>query len=383
MKKKGWLQALFALLILTLGLGISFHLISSRPKPKPKRKDRPVLVVKTLEVKPQAFTYTVETTGTVVVPRRTELSAEISGKIVYVSPKLLPGEIVFKDELLIKIDPTDYEAAVAKAEAELRQAERALIELLAEAERSIAEWKALRPESPPPPLVARKPQLAEARARVSAAKTVLKKARADLKRTEIRAPYQGRILEVHAEIGSYASPGRILAVLYSLSGIEIYAPVADHFLPYLVVPGLNAPVGAPGSPAEIFWEAGETVFRYPGRVIRASGAVEEKTKLLPLYLRVQKTPKAPTLLPETFVIVKLLGKRFPKAFVLPKEALHRSLGKTFVWVVKAEGRLERRLVKVLYEDEKQVVITEGLLGGEKVVVQRLRGAVSGMLVRER
>jgi len=383
MKKRGLLQALAAFLILAMGLGISYHLISSRPKPPAKRREKPVLVVKTVEVKPQAFTYTVETTGTVVAPRQIELSAEVSGKIIYVSPKLLPGEVVLEDEVLIKIDPTDYEAAVARAEAELKQAERVLAELSAEAERSVAEWRALHPESPPPPLVAKKPQLAEARAEVSAARAALKKARTDLKRTEIRAPYKARVLEVHAEVGNYASPGRILAVLYPLSGLEIYAPVADHFLPYLTVPGLNAPAKAPGSPAEIFWEAGEAVFRYPGRIIRAAGAVEEKTRLLPLYLRAQESSQTPPLLPGVFVTVRILGRSFPEVFILPKEALNRNLGKTFVWVVNSEERLERRPVKVLYEDEKRVVVTEGLLAGEKVVAQRLRGAVSGMLVRER
>ncbi|OAQ21138.1 efflux RND transporter periplasmic adaptor subunit [Thermosulfurimonas dismutans] len=383
MKKRGLLQALAASLILAMGLGISYHLISSRPKPPAKRREKPVLVVKTVEVKPQAFTYTVETTGTVVAPRQIELSAEVSGKIIYVSPKLLPGEVVLEDEVLIKIDPTDYEAAVVRAEAELKQAERVLAELSAEAERSVAEWRALHPESPPPPLVAKKPQLAEARAAVSAARAALKKARTDLKRTEIRAPYKARVLEVHAEVGSYASPGRILAVLYPLSGLEIYAPVADHFLPYIAVPGLNAPAKAPGSPAEIFWEAGEAVFRYPGRIIRAAGAVEEKTRLLPLYLRAKESSQTPPLLPGVFVTVRILGRSFPEVFILPKEALNRDLGETFVWVVNSEERLERRPVKVLYEDEKRVVVTEGLSAGEKVVAQRLRGAVSGMLVRER
>ncbi len=380
MKRRLW-QALAVLLVLGLGAAFSLYLVLSKPRPRPIQRPRAALVVRTVVVKPQRYTYTVETTGTVVTPRQTELASEVAGKILEVSPRLLPGEVVRKGELLVRIDPTDYRAAVARAEAELREAERVLAELSAEAERSVAEWQALHPATPPPPLVAREPELSAARARVLAARAALRKARADLRRTEIRAPYRARILEVHVETGSYASPGKVLAVLYPLSGIEIYAPIADHFLPYLRVPGLNVPQKAPGSRAEVLWELGRRVLRYRARVVRAGGAVEEKTRLLPLYLRLEEEPEESPLLPGTFVTVRLFGPDFPRAFVLPREALHRFRGRPFLWIVNSRGKLEKREVILLKEDEKAIVVLSGLEEGERVVVQRLPGAVEGLPVR--
>ncbi len=380
MRSRFW-QALAVLSVLTLGVGLSLYLVLSKPRPRAVKRPRAALVVRTVVVKPQRYTYTVETTGTVVAPRRTELASEVAGKILEVSPKLLPGEVVRKGELLVRIDPTDYRAAVARAEAELKEAERVLAELSAEAERSVAEWRALHPATPPPPLVAREPELSAARARVLAARAALRKARADLRRTEIRAPYRARVLEVQVEAGSYASPGKVLAVLYPLSGIEVYAPIADHFLPYLRVPGLNAPQRALGSRAEVLWEAGQKIFRYRARVVRAAGAVEEKTRLLPLYLRLEENPGKSSLLPGTFVTVKIFGPTFARAFVLPREALHRVRGRPFLWIVTSQGKLQRREITLLKEDEKAIVVLSGLKDGERVVVQRLPGAVDGMSVR--
>ncbi|WP_297057270.1 efflux RND transporter periplasmic adaptor subunit [Thermosulfurimonas sp.] len=378
-----WLEVVLSLLVLSAGFLMARHLILSRPRPPAREKKRPVLVVKTLRVTPRPFVYRVETTGTVVAPRRLELASEVAGKVIWVSPRLWPGVRVRKGELLVRIDPTDYRAALSRARARLREAERTLAELSAQARQSVAEWRVLHPGVPPPPLVAKKPELAAARAEVVAAREEVEKARADLARTRIRAPFAARVLEVRVEKGDYASPGRVLAVLYPLAGLEVYAPVADYFLPYLTVPGLNAPAGTPGSPVEVLWEAGPEVFRYHGRVLRVGGEVEEKTRLLPLYLRVQPDPGSPELLPGVFVRIRIYGKKYPRTFEIPPEALVRVLGQTFVWVVDRSGKLVKRPVRVLFQDEKRVVISAGLSAGEKVVAQRLPGALPGMLVRER
>ncbi|QJA05351.1 efflux RND transporter periplasmic adaptor subunit [Thermosulfurimonas marina] len=377
--KKVWRQALAALLVLILGIGLSWYLIHTRKRPPERPQRRPALVVRTMVAKPQPYTYTVETTGEVVASRVAELAAEVSGKVLWVSPRLLPGRVVRAGEILVRLDPTDYQAAVARAEAELREAERALAELSAEAQRARAEWESLHPQVPPPPLAVKEPELSAARARVSAARKNLQKARADLHRTEIRAPFAGRVLSVSVERGSYLVPGRAVATLYPLEGLEVYAPVADHFLPYLRVPGFNT--RGPGSRAAVLWEAGKKVYRYPAQIARLGGKVEEKTRLIPLYLRFTKPP-SPPLLPGVFVTIHLWGRTYPSAFRLPAVALHRSRGQTFVWVVE-KGRLSRRPVKVLQETEKEVVILGGLSGGEHVVIQRLLGALPGTLVTER
>lgn len=379
MKRKKWLQAWAALGVLILGVGLSFYLIHTRRRPPRRPQKRPALVVHTLIVRPSAYTYTVETTGEVVAPRVAEVAAEVSGKVLWVSPRLFPGKVVRDGELLAKIDPTDYQAAVARAEAELREAQRALAELSAEAQRARAEWQTLHPGIPPPPLAVKKPELSAARARVSSARAALRKAQKDLARTEIRAPFTGRVLSVSVERGDYLAPGRKVATLYPLHGLEIYALVADHFLPYLEIPGFNTQ-GA-GSPAELLWEAGKKIWRYPAQVVRLGGAVEKKTRLVPLYLRPSRPP-SPPLLPGVFLTVRLFGKTYPQAFLLPEVALHRRRGETFVWVVK-KGLLLKRPVRVLQENGKEAVIIEGLSPGEHVVAQRLLGALPGTRVRER
>ncbi len=375
--RKTFFQVFLSGLVLLLGLLGAHHLITSKKKPPSRLKKKAVLAVKVVIARSRPYTYTVETTGTVVAPRKAELSSEVPGRLVYMAPDLLPGNVVPKGTVLFRLDPTDYQAALLRAKAELAQAKRALAEIEAEAERSLLEWKRLKGKAPPPPLVIKKPQLLEARARVKAAEAAVEKAERDLERTVIQAPFTGRVLEVRAEVGSYASPGKTLARLYPLSGLEIYAPVADHFLPYLSVPGFNA---SSGSKAELIWEAGERFWRYQARVKRLGEEVDPKTRLVPLYLVLEDPSARPPLLPGVFLTVKISGKTYPRAFVLPRRVLHRLRGRPFVWVVRGE-RLERRWVKLLSESEKEVVIVKGLKESEEVVLGPLRGGVSGMRVR--
>ncbi len=371
------LQIIIAIFILVSGILVSVYIIRSKPKPPARRKEIPSFMVRTVVARPSNFTYTVETTGTVVSPRMAEIASEVPGRIVYVSPKLLPGEMVEKGELLICIDKTNYIERVERARLEVKKAERILEETLAEAERSRAEWRMVHPKKPPPPLVAKVPQVEEAKALLSYARATLKRALKDLERTEIRSPFKARVLKVSVEVGDYASPGKVLTVVYPLSGLEILSYTEDLFLPYIKVPGFNS---VRGSPADVFWEMGKKRYLYHGKVVRAGGKIDEKTRLFPLYIKAE-SKENPPLLPGAFVSVNIKGRTFKSVFVLPRESLHRTLGKAFVWLVKG-GRLIKRDVNVIYEGEEKVVV-EGLRDGDVVVAQRLRGATPGTLVKVR
>ena len=372
------IQALLVIFILFLGGLLAFYLVHTKPKLKRRKPPRHVPLVKVIQVFPRDYQVEITEFGTVRPVRIGEIVPEVSGRIIYISPSLVAGGRFRQGEALVRLDPVDYETAVALAQGELSEAERHLAEVESEAESSIKEWRdILQNKTPPPPLVAREPQLAAARARVEAARAKLRKAKADLARTVIRAPFDGLVVEENVGLGQFVSPGVVLARVYETKAMEVAVPLDERELQWLEVPGFNA---SKGSVAKIF--LGERPAFWTGRIVRAAAKAEEKTRLLPVFVRVED-PLAtkPPLLPGLFVRVVFRGKSIPKAYVLPREALHRQ-GKGFrVFLVNRETRLEVRRVKVAYFSRTQAVLTEGLFPGAKVIVSRLAAPIEGMKVR--
>ena len=377
MSKRVWLQLLLVCLILSLGLGLSLYLLHTKPKlARHRPKPHPPLV-RVKKVFPEDYTVALEGFGT-VYPRRTgEIVPEVSGKLVYVSPKLVAGGSFRAGEVLVRIDPRDYEAALALARAELKDAARALTELEAQAEAAVKEWHQLEgEESPPPPLVAKVPELEAARARLEAARAKVKKAELDLSRTVIKAPFDGLVLEAQVELGQYVSPGMVLAKVYDASAVEVRVPLEPRYLPWLFIPGFNARVG---SKAQVFLRL-DRQYSWPGEVVRTAAKADEKTRLLEVFVRVPRPFESePPLLPGFFVRVTLKGRTLKKVFVLPRGAVHLEEGKWVVWLVKDE-RLRRREVTPLYFAKNEAVV-RGLVSGDLVVLSRLSGPVPGMRVR--
>ncbi len=370
------LQALIVVLILGAGVLGAFYIIHTKPKLKRYKPPRHIPLVEVLEVYPKDYPVKIREFGSVQPVRTGEVVPEVSGRIVYLSPHLVRGGRFHQGEVLVRLDPVDYETAVALAKGELYEAQKQLAEMESEAESSLKEWREiLQNKEPPPPLVARKPQLAAARARVEAARAKLRQAQVDLARTVIRAPFEGIVIEENVELGQFVNPGEVLAKVYKTEAVEVRVPLDLRELKWVYVPGFNS---SSSSEAEVFLE-GQSLWK--GRVRRAAAQMDEKTRLLPVFIRVEDPfDKLPPLLPGFFVQVEIKGKVIPKAYVLPREAVHHH-GEGFrVFLVNREARLEIRPIKVIYFSRTEAV-TKDLFPGARVIVSRLAAPVEGMQVR--
>ena len=380
MRKKTFFHLLLVLLLLSVGIGGALYLLHTKPKLK-KRKLRPhPPLVRVKEISPQSYRIKIEGFGTVYPLRTGQIVPEVAGRVLYVSPRLVAGGRFKKGELLLRIDPRDYEAALALAKAELEEARRQLAQIEAEAQAARTEWyEILRHKTPPSPLVLKEPQLEAAKARVLAAEAKVKKAALDLARTEIKAPFDGVVIEADVEVGQYVSLGMVLGKIYDASAVEVRVPLEAKFLPWLKIPGFNT--RGEGSRALVFVRLGEREENWPGRIVRAAAKADEKTRLLDLFVRV-KDPfrRHPSLLPGFFARVELWGQEYSGVFVLPRKALHLEEGRWIVWVVE-EGRLARREVEVLYFGREEALLRQGLKAGDQVVLSRLAGPFPGMKVR--
>jgi len=368
-------------LILFAGIGTTIFLISTKPPLKKKKRTVQAPVVRVVEVSAAPHRIVVRENGVARATRLVKLIPQVSGKVVFVSPSFTEGGEFKEGELLVAIDPQDYELALKLAEAEVKEAESRLAQLVAEAKISLAEWHTSAGKQVPPKLVAKEPQLKAAEARLAGAKANLERARLNLERTQIRAPFAGRVMEKSVDLGQYVAPGQPLGTIYATNAVDVVVHLPAEKLRWISVPGYNT--AKRGSPVKVKARlaGGEKVWQ--GRVLRLGGRIDERTRLVPVIVRV-KAPfrKRPPLLPGLYVTVEIEGKTIPQAIRLPLSYLHRAPGGEWeVWVVDEKGRLRFRRVEVAYMYHDEAVITAGLKSGELVVSSALSIVTDGMKVR--
>jgi len=378
MKGRHFVHLLMVLFFLAAGGAIMAHLIATKPQAKRRRPEVPVPLVRCLRVHIGPHQVVVRGEGTVRAVRTVGIVPQVSGKVIYVSPKLLEGGEFEEGEVLLKIDPTDWRLALESARAEVAEAKSQLKLLEEEAKSSREEWRLAGRKGPPPPLLVKEPQIAAARARLEAARAHLRKAELDLERTTLNAPFPCRVVEVKVGLGQYVTPGQVLASVYSREAVEITVHLPLEELAWIKVPGINTEGG--GSSAQIRVRMGGRELSWPGHVVRAEGKVDERTRLLPVVVRVEDPfRRRPPLLPGLYARVRIQGRRLQGVSLIPRSALRP---KGTVWVLGPEGKLQfRRVVVIRFEDDC-AIISRGLMEGERVIITSLKEVTEGMRVKE-
>ena len=360
--------------------GAAAFLIITANKPELKRTQPapPVPMVRVMTVEATDLAIPIRGEGTVQPLREIDLVPQVSGKIVEISPALVDGGRFSKGDLLLRVESEDYELAVTLAAARVKDAESDLVFTEEEAAAAVEEWRLLERQDDPPPLVAKIPQLAAARARLAAEKADLKKARLNLARTEVRAPFNGRVSSESVGIGQYVSTGQTLATIFSTDAAEIVVPLEDSTLFWFHVPGFT-PGDGPGAPVRITARIAGRDLTWAGRVVRAEGKMDPRTRLINVVIRVDNPyQRRPPLAAGLFVTVHIEGQRLADAVAIPSAALRED---RTVWVVGDDGVLSFRSVDVARVMPNQAIIKGGLETGERVVTSPLRSVTDGMKVR--
>jgi RND family efflux transporter MFP subunit len=381
------LQIALPVVVLALGVAAATALARSREEVPAVVPPKAIPTVRTVEVSSTDWQARVRTTGTVRPATESDLLAEVAGRVLEVSPALAEGSFVAAGQTLVRLDDSDYRMAVAEARAAVAQAELALELQRAEAESARSEWQAMQRNEEPSPLVLREPQVAEAEARLTAARARLDGAARDVARCLIQAPYDGRVLVKNVDLGQYVSRNALLARVYAIDAAEVRLPVADSELAFLDLDVSRNADGsfrdAGGSAVELSAAFGGRLHVWQGRVVRTEGQLDPKTRMVNLIARVETpyaadAPGQAPLLVNLFVDAQILGPTFDRVHVLPRTALR---GATEVLVVDADERLRIRTVELLRKERDTIVVRRGLEDGERVCVTPLEAVVDGMQVR--
>jgi RND family efflux transporter MFP subunit len=380
----GWPSTILTvLLILGVAAGLIIWTYSSEPEARREGATKQTAMLVDIQtVRRGDFMPRIAGLGTVEAAQDIILSPRIEGRIIGISENFLPGGFVAEGEVLVQIDPSDYQNTVQQRESELQQATSDLdIEM---GRRNVAkkEYELLKQELTDEnrQLVLREPQLAAARASVLSAQAAVNQAKLELERTSIEAPFNAQILTRNANVGSQVEPGMGLARLIGIDEYWVIVTVPVAKLDQIAFPQ-DAEEGAPVRIRNRrAWP--EDTYRQ-GRIKRLIGALDDQTRLARVLVSVRdplvlkKGTKGPKLIVGTIVQAEIEGRPLQNVFRIKRDYLRED---NTLWV-KQDGKLEIRGAAVVFKDKQYAYISEGLKDGDQLVTSNLATVAQGVPLR--
>ena len=410
------LQILLPLLIIGFGFTGSIWLVNNKKKVQaiPREKFKPH--IETVEVSLGDFQPIIAAQGTVKPHTVINLTPEISGRIIFVSGKLVVGGLFEKDEELLRIESKDYELALEQAKANIDSAQSEITNALAqissaeaqkaksesrimreeaEAEAARAEWVLLGKTNDPPDLVVRVPQINEAkagitsaialssaalaqkqsaRAQVKSAEAAREQAELNVKRCVIKAPFACRVQSRNIGVGQVVSPNSIVARLQSVDYAEIRLLLPlDEFRHIKITNAFRGGASITNGPSVTLTAQGT---EWPGRIVRSEGEIQSGTQMMAVVAQVSNPyAKDGTALSfGQFVSAAIQGGTSKDIVIMPATVLRDG---NLVYVLD-NNKLRTRKVTVLWSSRKQIAISDGLKIGERVCATALDSFVEGM-----
>jgi len=363
----------------------ALSMLSNTPEDRPQQDMAPL--VRVVPATPSPYRFTVRANGSVSPRTESELISQVEGEITEMSPALVAGGFFAEGDLLARIDSADYRvdreaarAQVARAESEHRRAKKELDRQGRLADRSVSSESRIDDAE-------NNYRIAEASLREAQAR--LERAERDLARTEIRAPYRGRVRSEQVDVGQFVSRGNPIATIYAVDFAEIRLPIPDRELAFLDIPLVpdatreQSEAAYYGARVRLNAEFAGAHHEWEGRLVRSEAELDARSRMIYLVARVPdpfglETPRTAPLAIGLFVEAEIEGQAIPEAFLLPRDALRPG---EQVYVVDKEGQIDFRDIELLRTERDQIVVAGGLKPGERVCTSALDAAIDGMHVR--
>ena len=361
-----------AVLLGSVGIAAGLGAMKKPPEKKEEKESIPVVVVEDNSV--ETITLNVNSYGLVNPKYHTSLTAQVTGQVTEISEAFVKGGFVKEGDVLARIDPNDYEAALTEAEASLAQARAALELERAQKRVAESEWERIKEsaknEFVPTELYLRKPQLAEKVARFRAAEAGVKRAKRNLERTYIKAPYDAIITARTVALGSVVNFGSPIGELSNTDYAEVRLPVADKELQFLMQGGIDADV-------DLVTNFQGKLHQWQAKVVRSEGQVDNKSRMSylvaeikdPYGLESNNTP----LRYGSYVNAAISG--------LSVEGVSRvksHLVKDGKIAVLEDGVLAYRAVEVLREEGRDFIVKGALANNEQIIASNIKRPKAGM-----
>ncbi|RNL94512.1 efflux RND transporter periplasmic adaptor subunit [Sinomicrobium pectinilyticum] len=373
-------------LILLVTIAIVFLIFTTEPTAKSEAATKKTAMLVSVEaVKEGSFIPEFVATGTVQPIEDVQLSPLVNGQVIQRTAAFVPGGVVKKGHLLLKIDPSDYENQLELRKSELLQAETNLtIEMgrqhIAEQDFALVGADSLSDKQKS--LVLRQPQLNAVKAQLQAARAAADQATLNVRRTRISAPFDAQVISQNVTTGSQVTPGDNLGRLVGIDYYWVEVSLPINKLKWLSFPSSDKEQGAVVKISnKTSWGENESRTGYLHKKI---GALDQQTRLARLLVKVPdplglETPdeNIPTLMVGEFVEAHIQGKRIEQVVKLDRNHLRNN---RTVWVMH-DGKLEIREVNIRLIDANHVYISDGIQGGEKIVTTNISTVTEGVPLR--
>jgi len=391
---------LVPLVILALGVAVFGYQVATRIEARPQPPAEQVWPVRAVEVaigdhQPQLHAY-----GEAVASRHIELRPQVSGRLVEVSERLVDGSRVAAGTLLARVDPFEYETAVAEAEAGVAEAEARLGELRAQLaaeqrllagaeqeltlrERDFERARSLsergtgsaraRDEAELALIAARRArlerrqalerlqaQIEQQQAALARSEAQLARARRDLRDTALRAPFTGFLSEVNAALGQRVRDGDRLGRLVAAEGLEVRFQLSARQASGLLGKPDEALIGRP---VVARWRVGDQRFDYGGRVARVGAEIDATSGGIQVHAVLEQLQGDDPLRPGAFVEVSIPDRLYRKVARIPAAAVS---GGNHVYVIE-DGRLALREISVHRRVGEDMLVSGELGDGDRLV----------------
>ena len=371
------LKPLFILLGALLLSYILWFLGQVQPDPV-EESPAPDVIVEILT--PKDFQVKIISSGTTTPLTQTILNAEVGGEVIYRSKKFSEGSSVIEGEILAKIDDTDLQLQYKNALLQLANAEVQYSLQLAEAEVAKEAWEKMG-DGIASDLMLKKPQLKQAEALLEVAKAQVSSAEKKLNKTEIVAPYAGRIQNVNIDLGTTIIPGQPVGAMYTSSEIEITLAIKDNDLQFLSIPMDGRKLDSSEQALveiESFYKG--KIQSWQGKLERVDGVIDPITRMINLIAVFENDfieTNQSNLPIGLFVEAKIDGIKLNDVFQIPVTAISEN---NVVYIVDSNNELELRELSILKKYSDFVIVKEGIRAGERIVTSKLSTASNGIKV---
>ncbi len=359
------------------GIAVFSLLQITKPRPAPKVDVPRPTVVEVVPAIRATSRPTVVAYGEVRPDVRTQLVAQVGGRITAIASSFIEGGAFAPGEVLLSIEDTDYRAAVDEQRARLAAARVDHEQALADAD--VAK-RQLAGQKNPSPLALKKPQVARAESSLRAAETALSLAQTNLGRTQISLPFHGRVQSQSADLGQFVTPGKQLGTVFGTDVAEVRLAFTDNQLSALGIPIGFLGEGDKGLATTLSAVVGGEIYQWQGRLAGLDAAIDPTTRTVYGTVRIDKpydveawngAPLAVGL----YVDAEVEGRLALDAIQIASEGLRAG---DEVFVLTGEGLLDVREVKVLHRNRNTVLLASGVDAGDRIIVSAIRNPISGM-----